>query len=82
MWFEVLFTTLGDLCVFGAGGRLVAGMFDGFDQSFLRQGSEKTKILSFIGEVDVVRRRARPRDYVFIYVGHDCMRSLRCVLVL
>ena len=82
MWFEILLTTFGDLCIFGAGGRSVAVVLYGFDQSFLRQGSEKTKILSFIGEVDVVRQRARPRDHIFICVGHGCVGSSGCGLVL
>ena len=82
MWFEILLTTFGDLCIFGAGGRSVAVVLYGFDQSFLRQGGEKTKILSFVGEVNVVCRRARPGYHVFVYVGHGCARPVDCVLII
>jgi hypothetical protein len=81
MWFEIFFTTLGNLRVFGAAGRSVVAIPKVWFGLFLRQSSEKTKILSLIGEVDIVRRRTRPGDNIFICVGHGCAGAIKRMLI-
>jgi hypothetical protein len=82
MWFKVLLTALRNLCIFGTIVASVVATPNMFDQSFLRQGCEKTKILSFVGEIDVVCGRARPGNHILVCVGHGCADVVKRVLFL
>jgi hypothetical protein len=47
VWFEILLATLRDLCIFGAVGRSVVGMFDGFDPVILTIRQRENENLEF-----------------------------------